>query len=148
MLSVAASQHSNEVLRQLRVMREQQMLCDVVLSFGHDQFCCHRAVLAANSEYFCALFARHFDARTSVEVVLDDRDDIALSRCFAKLLDFMYSGLFEGNLEEIVTALRLADQYQFSRFVEVCCPVLRQHTNLSNCVSLLSRIFHLPCTLR
>ena len=52
--------HPNEILSSLKSMRNHEDLCDVHLVIGSTRIVAHKAVLAASSPYFRAMFTGLF----------------------------------------------------------------------------------------
>lgn len=48
--------HSKEILSAMNSLRKANKLCDVILRVDNKCFPAHRIVLAASSDYFCAMF--------------------------------------------------------------------------------------------
>uniref|UniRef100_A0AAV2JXK4 BTB domain-containing protein n=1 Tax=Knipowitschia caucasica TaxID=637954 RepID=A0AAV2JXK4_KNICA len=92
----------------LRLNRE---LTDVVLSVQGEDFPCHRAILAAASHYFRAMFCSGLRESHEERVEMKGLD----SETMRILLDYTYTGralLTETNVQRIVEA---ASQFQFLR---------------------------------
>lgn len=48
--------HAKSILTTMNNLRKENMLCDVMLKVEGQEFPVHRIVLAACSDYFCAMF--------------------------------------------------------------------------------------------
>ena len=48
--------HAKSILTTMNNLRKANRLCDVTLQVGEKDFPAHRIVLAACSDYFCAMF--------------------------------------------------------------------------------------------
>ncbi len=48
--------HAKSILATMNNLRKANRLCDVTLQVGEQDFPAHRIVLAACSDYFCAMF--------------------------------------------------------------------------------------------
>ena len=84
--------HAATLLSQLSVLRTDRASSDTVLvAGGNTEVLCHRAVLAASSPYFRAMF--HSTLRESREqrIKLDGVTSLALRR----LVDYIYTGRIE-----------------------------------------------------
>lgn len=68
------SSYADSVLMHLNVLRQQRLFTDVLLHAGSRSFPCHRAVLAACSRYFEAMFSGGLRESQAKEV--DFRDSI------------------------------------------------------------------------
>jgi len=83
--------HAATLLSQLSLLRTDRASSDTVLVTGNTEVLCHRAVLAASSPYFHAMF--HSTLRESREqrIKLDGVTSLALRR----LIDYIYTGRIE-----------------------------------------------------
>ena len=70
--------------------REQGKFIDVRLKVGEDLFPAHRIVLAANSDYFHAMFAHGM--KESNEEVIELKDENILAEAFKIVMDSIYRG--------------------------------------------------------
>jgi len=86
--------HAASLLSQLSLMRMDRALTDTVLVAGETEVMCHRAVLAASSPYFQAMF--HSTLRESREqrIKLDGVTALAVRR----LVDYIYTGRIEVSI--------------------------------------------------
>ena len=105
---------------------------DVVIKVGGETIPCHKAVLAARSPVFSAMFQHNMAEARSHEV---DIPDLAPSTVHL-MLDYIYSGAFKHNstTEELLPA---ADKYELTQLKTACELSLGRNINLTNCVDLL-----------
>ena len=61
-------QHPGNVLSRLHDLREREELCDVTIVVEERAIKAHRAVLAATSQYFNAMFTRKMSERNQAKV--------------------------------------------------------------------------------
>ena len=104
--------------------REQGEFIDVHLKVGEDEFAAHRIILAANSDYFHAMFS-HGMKESNQEVIELGDEDIS-SGAFKIVLDSMYSGEINVNDENVSEVLLAADHLQVTSVVQQCCEYLIQ----------------------
>ncbi|XP_053136925.1 kelch-like protein 21 isoform X2 [Hemicordylus capensis] len=107
------------VLRGLRALRAERALLDVTLvAEGEAEFGAHRAVLAAASGYFRAMFGGGLREARAARVRLHGVE----AECLARLLDFAYSGRLAApdGPEGAARLLRAADLLQFGAVKEAC----------------------------
>ncbi|XP_020655656.3 kelch-like protein 21 isoform X2 [Pogona vitticeps] len=113
--------HASAVLRGLAALRAERALLDVTLVAGGGEFGAHRAVLAAASGYFRAMFGGGLREARAARVRLHGVEP----ECLALLLDFAYTGRLaaletgasEGLAERL---LRAADLLQFPAVKAAC----------------------------
>ena len=115
--------HSEIVLSKCAQFREQGEFIDVRLKVGKDEFAAHRIVLAANSDYFHAMFAHGM--KESNQEVIELKDENISAAAFKIVLDSMYSGEIHVNYENAVEVLIAADHLQVASVVQQCCKYLQ-----------------------
>jgi len=89
--------HATTLLSQLSLLRTDRASSDTVLVAGDTEVLCHRAVLAASSPYFRAMF--HSTLRESREqrIKLDGVTALSLKR----LVDYIYTGCIEVSVTSL-----------------------------------------------
>ena len=111
-----ASEHKVRIVEQFRKFWLENHLCDVVLkSDDGTQYHAHAALLSASSMYFKKLLGGSFceaDQMRQKQPVEIDASTAALSA----LLDYIYDGEPEVNLETGIELLRRADAYEMPEF--------------------------------
>ncbi|KAG7503611.1 kelch 6 [Solea senegalensis] len=123
-----------ELQRGLESLRVNKDLTDVILSVqGHD-FPCHRAILAAASHYFRAMFCSGLKESHEELVQIKGLD----SGTMRFLLEYTYTSralLTQANVQGILEA---ASQFQFPRVVDTCADFLGKCLHLENCIGILN----------
>ncbi|KAI5612260.1 zinc finger and BTB domain-containing protein 17 isoform X1 [Silurus asotus] len=103
--------HSGKVLEQLNHQRQQDLLCDCTFVVDGVDFKAHKAVLAACSTYFHALF-------------LDQKDvvhlDISNAAGLGQILEFMYTAKLTLNPQNVEDVLAVATFLQMQEIVNAC----------------------------
>ncbi|KAM9446000.1 zinc finger and BTB domain-containing protein 17 isoform 2-T5 [Clarias gariepinus] len=103
--------HSGKVLEQLNHQRQQDLLCDCTFVVDGVDFKAHKAVLAACSTYFHALF-------------LDQKDvvhlDISNAAGLGQILEFMYTAKLTLNPQNVEDVLAVATFLQMQEIVDAC----------------------------
>jgi speckle-type POZ protein len=105
---------------------------DVNFSFPESRISAHKAILAARSPVFAAMFQHDMQENKANEVEITDIS----STVFKKLLQFIYTGQckLEDMAEELLFA---ADKYQIEGLKQMCENHLRVNLNVGNAVRLL-----------
>ena len=116
--------HSEILLSKCAQFREQGEFIDVRLKVGEDEFAAHRIVLAANSDYFHAMFAHGM--KESNQEVIELKEENLSSGAFKIVMDSMYSGEISVNDENVFEVLLAADHLQVASVVQQCCEYLIQ----------------------
>lgn len=110
-LSHTSEKHPRNTLTELNVLRRHRELCDVVLNVGARKIFAHRAILAACSPYFRAMFTGELAESRQTEVTIRDIDEVAMEL----LIDFCYTShivVEEGNVQTLLPA----GKYQVFKF--------------------------------
>ncbi|XP_037266286.1 kelch-like protein 12 isoform X6 [Falco naumanni] len=63
---IMTNSHAKSILNAMNALRKSNTLCDVTLRVEHKDFPAHRIVLAACSDYFCAMFTSEVDSEEPV----------------------------------------------------------------------------------
>ncbi|XP_023806543.1 kelch-like protein 6 [Oryzias latipes] len=125
---------SVELLRGMETLRVNRELTDVTICVqGHD-FLCHRAILAAASQYFRAMFCSGLKESHEDRVEIKGLD----SGTMRTLLEYTYTSrvfLTHSNVQGILEA---ASQFQFLRVVDACSKFLSKSLQLESCVGILN----------
>ncbi|GAA6230762.1 kelch-like protein 6 [Lates japonicus] len=123
-----------ELQRGMETLRVNRELTDVILSVqGHD-FPCHRAILAAASQYFRAMFCSGLKESHEECVQIKGLD----SGTMRSLLEYTYTSralLTHSNVQRILEA---ASQFQFMRVMDACAGFLCKSLHLENCIGILN----------
>ncbi|KAK0155923.1 Kelch-like protein 6 [Merluccius polli] len=122
-----------EIQRGMETLRISGELTDVTLCVEGDLFPCHRAVLAAASHYFRAMFCSGLRESHEKQVEMKGLDSDTM-RC---LLDYTYTShalITNTNVQRILEA---ASQFQFARVAEACAGFLTESLQVESCVGVL-----------
>ena len=115
--------HSEILLSKCALFREQGEFIDVRLKVGEDEFPAHRIVLAANSDYFHAMFAHGMKECNQEAIELKDEN---ISAAALKIvMDAIYSGEININDENVFEVLPAADHLQVASVTQHCCDYLQ-----------------------
>ena len=125
--------HPQRAFGQLNCMREDGLLTDVSLVAAGHEVHAHKAVLAACSPYFCAMFTG-FDEKNKSRIVLKDVDPTALEI----LVNYVYTSEVEVTEENVQTLLPAANLMQLSDVKEACCEFLLNQLHPTNCLGIKS----------
>nr|XP_029485332.1 kelch-like protein 32 isoform X2 [Oncorhynchus nerka] len=134
--------HQDSVLSALNQQRKDGLLCDVTLVAGDQKFHAHKAVLAACSDYFRAMFSLCMVESEADEVTLQGVTSVGLKHA----LDFAYTGqimLEPGVIQDVLSA---GSHLQLLELLSLCSHYLVQELNSVNYLDLyrVADLFHLP----
>ncbi|PFX31806.1 Kelch-like protein 5 [Stylophora pistillata] len=102
--------------------RNRSQFIDVQLKVGEDIFPAHRIVLAANSEYFYAMFTDGM--KESNQEVIELKDGSISPDVLKIILDSVYTGELRVNNKTVSKVLAAADHLQVASVVHQCCTFL------------------------
>ena len=131
-----------EILRRarLRVFAEQmdelwrtKLLTDVALGVGGSEFRCHKAVLAAMSSYFDAMFSSGMRETEEGAIELHGLDEVVIEN----ILEYIYTGKIDINNENADLIFSASVYLQIKPLQSICERFLLSHTDLDNCVDVL-----------
>ena len=114
--------HSEILLSKCAQFREQGEFVDVRLKVGEDVFPAHRIVLAANSDYFYAMFTH--EMKECNQEVIELKDETISAAALRIVMDSIYSGDVHVNDENVFEVLLAADHLQVTSVVQQCCDYL------------------------
>ncbi|NXA36535.1 ZBT11 protein, partial [Eudromia elegans] len=119
----SSSKHCLSVLNQLNQQRLSNQFCDVTLLIEGEEYRAHKAVLAANSEYFRELFIEK-GAVSSHEAVVDLSGFCKSS--FLPLLEFAYTSELTFDFCSMAEVAMLARHLFMTEVLEICEHVHKQ----------------------
>ena len=123
-------------VRLLEIMNHQRLeclkLCDVVLQIDKLQIPSHKAVLAAMSPYFFAMFTGDLVESRQKFVTMKDVDPSIMEA----LVNFAYTGVVNLTVENVQSFLATASLVQFHAVRDLCCRFLESQLEPSNCLGI------------
>ena len=148
------SRHALDLLVALNDMRIKGEHCDVVLVAGGQRFSGHKAVLAASSPYFKALFKYEHNALGNACTACFESDREAASsdstesgrRTFEikdvsvsvleQILNFIYNDAISLTTENVEDVMIAANMLHLDVLKGMCADFLMQHLDTDNCFGL------------
>ncbi|KAH8409210.1 hypothetical protein KR009_010735, partial [Drosophila setifemur] len=128
-----SSSEEENLLRGLNKLRNEDKLTDVTLIIEDHRFKAHRVVLAACSDYFCAMFA-------DCAMIESRQDEIKLygitARAMGSIIDYIYTSLLELNADNIEEILAAATHVQVREVIERCTFFLETKIEMDNCLAI------------
>ncbi|KAF5891755.1 zinc finger and BTB domain-containing protein 5-like, partial [Clarias magur] len=116
--------HFEQIFQQLNYQRAHGQLCDCVIVVGSRHFKAHRAVLAACSTHFRALFSA---SEGDVSVIRLDLD-VVTSEAFSVLMDMMYTSTLTLGESNVMDVLLAASHLHLNTVVKACKHYLNTRT--------------------
>ena len=113
---------------------ENSQFADVQLYCGGREFQCHKAILAARSQVFQAMFSHDMEEKKNCRVEVKDVEPDVM----AELLRFIYTGKTAANLESMAAdLLAAADKYALERLKVMCEEALCNGLTVENVCDVL-----------
>lgn len=130
---------SKDTLGVLNSMRRNTELCDVNLVVESTTITAHRAILAASSPYFRAMFLSGFSEANEECIKLKDMAPQALEA----VIDYFYTSYLKIDVDTVEDILKVCVVLRLESLVDHCETFLRRNMTLSNCLGLhsLAKLF-------
>ena len=116
--------HTEILLLKCAQFRDEGQFIDVRLKVCEDIFPAHRIVLAANSDYFHAMFTA--EMKESNQKVIELKDESISCAAVKIVIDSIYTGDLPVNEENVFEVLAAADHLQVTTVVQQCCDFLKR----------------------
>uniref|UniRef100_S4RKC2 Kelch like family member 12 n=1 Tax=Petromyzon marinus TaxID=7757 RepID=S4RKC2_PETMA len=116
----------------MNALRKSNTLCDVTLRVDEMDFPAHRIVLAACSDYFCAMFTNELSEKDKPCVDLQGLTAATMEI----LLDFVYTETVHVTVENVQELLPAACLLQLKGVKQACCEFLESQLDPSNCLGI------------
>ena len=114
--------HSQILLSKCAQFRVEGEFVDVRLKVGEDVFPALRIVLAANSDYFHAMFTDGM--KESNQELIELKDESISPDALKVVMDSIYTGDLHVNVENVFEVLAAADHLQVTSVIKLCCDFL------------------------
>ena len=124
---------AEEVLKGLYSMREENMLCDIQLEAEGQRISAHKAVLAAASGYFKAMFCGKFRETREDAVHIKEVTHEGLS----KVIECIYTTKITLNMNNIEKVLEVAHLLQMGDIVKECTEWMDNRISIATCLRFL-----------
>ena len=113
-------------------LRIDKQLCDAVLVVENKRFPVHRAILAANSPYFRALFTNGMKESEQQEIHIPGLD----AKTMSDIIDYVYTRSVRISMDNVTTLLPQSDSFLIPGLVERCCHFLSSALTPMNCIGI------------
>lgn len=121
-----------DILEVLDSMRRRKELSDVTLVVNSREIVAHRAILAACSPYFRAMFLSGFSEANEQKIHLKEVDYCAVQL----IVNYFYTSELELNVYNVEEILRICVLFRLTTLVDHCETFLRRNLTPSNCIGL------------
>ncbi|KAK3730468.1 hypothetical protein QZH41_004172 [Actinostola sp. cb2023] len=125
---------SRDILEVLNSMRQYTELCDVNLLVEGTTITAHRAILAASSPYFRAMFLSGFSEVNEDCIQVKDMEAEALGM----VIEYFYTSYLKIDVDTVEDILKVCVVLRLDSLVDHCETFLRRNMTPSNCLGLYS----------
>nr|XP_033785663.1 kelch-like protein 38 [Geotrypetes seraphini]XP_033785664.1 kelch-like protein 38 [Geotrypetes seraphini] len=132
---------SSGLLRQLNMLRQNEILTDITICTGDREFPCHRNVLASSSPYFRAMFCNNFKESFQKKVGLKGIDSTTLHQ----ILLYVYTGEVLISAGNVLYLIEAASMLQYTKLFEACSSYLQSQLTPNNCLNMIRLSEMLNC---
>ncbi|XP_056280146.1 kelch-like protein 12 isoform X1 [Pseudoliparis swirei] len=129
---IMTNSHAKSILNAMNSLRKSNILCDITLRVENTDFPAHRIVLAACSDYFCAMFTSELAEKGKSFV---DIQGLTASTMDI-LLDFVYTETVLVTVENVQELLPAACLLQLKGVKRACCDFLESQLDPTNCLGI------------
>nr|XP_033774401.1 kelch-like protein 12 [Geotrypetes seraphini]XP_033774402.1 kelch-like protein 12 [Geotrypetes seraphini] len=129
---IMTNSHAKSILNAMNSLRKSNTLCDVTLRVDLKDFPAHRIVLAACSDYFCAMFTSELSEKGKSFVDIQG----LTSSTMEILLDFVYTETVHVTVENVQELLPAACLLQLKGVKQACCEFLESQLDPTNCLGI------------
>mmetsp|Transcript_15702 Transcript_15702/g.28199 ORF Transcript_15702/g.28199 Transcript_15702/m.28199 type:complete len:414 (+) Transcript_15702:161-1402(+) len=131
-----------ELKKRFERMLVEGIHSDITLVCDGKEFSAHKAILAATSDVFAAMFNHRMKESLDGTVEIKELD----SKVLDMLLKYIYTEKLPSTFDEI-SLLLAADKFQINRLAVICMQALGQKLTAENVVNVMSaahRLSHIP----
>ena len=132
--SYRSHKHPQKVLDRINCLRMSQKLCDVTIKVEEEEFRVHRVVLAANTQYFEAMFSSDLEESRQDVVTIRDVSPSAMKT----ILEYCYTSAISIDNDNVELLSAAACLLQISEVTNACCEYMKKRLDMENCLSVRS----------
>ncbi|XP_055851057.1 kelch-like protein 5 [Episyrphus balteatus] len=137
-----SDQHGRKITRKLLKFYLDKQFFDIIIKAGKEdstEIQAHKIVLSAASEYFYDLFHKQPETTSkTIEIPLIEGSSLK------QIINYMYSGIIDLNLEKIDTLLEDALYLEMKDLIAGCSRFMEENLNTANCLRWLPVIWDEP----
>lgn len=133
-MSFQDSEVNNILISRLKVLRDRDLLTDVVLATENEEFKAHKIILCCFSEYFCALFTDPMIESKASKICLS----MLTANGLRTILDYIYTSEINVSVENVVDVIQAATYLQIDSAVVYCDFFLRKNLSDDNVIDVIT----------
>ncbi|XP_054058439.1 kelch-like protein 10 [Rissa tridactyla] len=116
-------------------------LGNVIIIVDGVEFVAHKTILCSCSQYFRALFSRHWsNAEKTVYKIPGTSPEM-----MGLIIQYAYTGTVPVTADNVVSLLIAADQFNVLGIIRLCCEFLKSQLHLENCIGIWRFTGHYYC---
>ncbi|XP_037938551.1 BTB/POZ domain-containing protein 17 [Teleopsis dalmanni] len=118
--------NSQSVLEKIANLYAEQLMSDIILVVGTEQYPAHRVILCASSEVFQVMLMNP-EWNECRKRVIELVEEPCCTAVFPQFLKYLYVGQIKITLQTVMPMLALADKYNVKDLVELCVDYMMKH---------------------
>ncbi len=126
---------AEDLIGGLADLRQDRILCDITLQTDDKDIVAHRALLAAASLYFRAMFGGNFKEAKEDVINLDALGVSSVG--LSAIVDCLYSLKLKITDENFIPVTEAANLLQFVSIIPLCEKFLQSNLDIQNCIQIL-----------
>jgi kelch-like protein 6 len=120
------------VLKGFSELYDNRQLLDVTLTVDGKDFAVHRALMAASSDYFRAMFTNNVSEKTQQTVNINGVDSVSMGL----VVSFLYTGQVELQTDTVQNLLSTANLFQLLELKKGCADFMANKLDVDNCIGI------------
>jgi len=122
-----------QIQRSLRLLRDDELLCDFTILVGDESYKVHKIMMAACSDYFKGMLIHDSLEARHNKVCLQHVSPLAIEA----IIDFCYTSSISLNTETVQEVLVAASILQIHEVQNLCVKFIEHRVDTSNCLGVL-----------
>jgi kelch-like protein 12 len=122
------------IFENINQLRQNRILCDIILKIENKEYYAHKIILAACSDYFCAMFTNEMKEKDLQTIELQG----ITANTMDILLDCIYSDKVLFTMENVQEILPAAALLQLNEIQRGCEDFLKNQLDPQNCLGIAS----------
>ncbi|KAI8125189.1 BTB/POZ domain-containing protein 17 [Lucilia cuprina] len=126
-ISLRVMNNSSSVLKKIANLYAEQLMSDIILVVGDQQYPAHRVILCASSDVFQVMLMNP-EWNECRKHVIELVEEPCCEAVFPQFLKYLYVGKINISLNTVMPMLALAHKYNVQDLVELCVQYMTKHT--------------------
>ena len=115
-----------------RELYESKLLFDVTLAVQGQELGAHRALLAASSDYFRAMFTTNYAEKNQKIIKINGVEATAMEQ----ILNYLYTGEAKLQTDTVQHILSAANLFQLAELKDGCAIYMAKKLDIDNCIGI------------